>query len=87
MLNINSLKLSFKRACSINFLKKNKINFSTSSEEQQKFDLQTKNTHLNVDLDDPFKDEKIDFQKTEWRRHWNIKDSPKYKERMGFIII
>lgn len=87
MLNINSFKLSFKRACSINFLKKNQINFSTSFDEQQKFDLQTKNTYLNVDLDDPFRDEKIDFQKTEWKRYWNIRDSPKYQEGMRFINI
>lgn len=50
--------------------------FFSSFEEIKKIDMESKNTHLNIDLVNPFADEENDAKPTEWRRYWNINDSP-----------
>ena len=50
--------------------------FFSSFEEIKKLDMESKNTHLNIDLVNPFMDEENDGKTTEWRRYWNINDSP-----------
>ena len=50
--------------------------FFSSFGEIKKLDMESKNTHLNIDLINPFGDSENDAKPTEWRRYWNINDSP-----------
>ena len=58
-----------------------KSHFS-SINEQRKLDMQTKNTHLKVDLENPFGNEEFDSKPTEWKRYWNIHDDPDFMKRV-----
>ena len=60
---------------------KSQANFLTF-DEQRKKDLETKNTYLKVDLENPFSNTEIDSKTTEWRRYWNINDDPEFKEKV-----
>ena len=61
------------------------LNFLASFEEIKKNDMATKNTHLNIDLVNPFCDEETDAKPTEWRRYWNINDCPEVKYNVFFV--
>jgi len=51
-------------------------NFFSSFNDMKHLDMESKNTHLKIDLANPFSDEENDAKPTEWRRYWNINDSP-----------
>lgn len=48
----------------------------SSLTDPEDLDMESKNTHLKVNLINPFGDEENDAKQTEWRRYWNINDSP-----------
>lgn len=66
----------FQNSYSVNRLFSKRICNFSSWNDQIKKDMESKNSYLNIDLDNPFTDLDFDSQTTGWRRYWNINDNP-----------